>query len=68
MKGKVLSWSLFIDTAKTPGHFTESTFSAVERHKAQGTGTAKESQSGAAIELWERRHVYLPVSVPCVKG
>lgn len=38
MKGKVLPWPLFVDTAQAPEHFTELTFSAAKRRRVNGRG------------------------------
>lgn len=68
MKGKVLPWPLFVDTAKAPEHFTELTFSAAKRRRANGMGAAGELWSGEGTGLWERRHQCSPKSVPCMRG
>lgn len=68
MKGKVLPWPLFIDTAKAPEHFTESTFSAAEGCRAKGMGTAGELWSGEGTGLWERRHLCSSQICPLYEG
>ena len=68
MKGKVLPWPLFIDTAKDPEHFTELTFSAAEGCRAKGMGTAEELWSGEGTGLWERMHLCLPQICPLYEG
>lgn len=66
MKGKVLPWPLFIDTAKAPEHFTELTFSAAKRHRAEGRGLQKCcGQDKAQGSGREDTYAY-PKSVPCM--
>lgn len=68
MKGKVLPWPLFIDTAKAPEHFTELTFSAAKRHRAEGRGLQKScGQDKAQGSGREDTYAY-PKSVPCMGG
>jgi len=56
-KGKVLPWSLFIETAKAPEQFTELTFSAAARRRVKGRGLPK-SRSQEKPQSCGRAAVY----------